>query len=512
MSHLWEKRLGDDRFAFGIAFRDDPDDGQGVARDESLSWGSFQLWADGVNLCDHLEEGERIESVHWYLLPLLEWLADRWDDLLHEERLPGRNAGVDAWGALRETRTPPLRYDEEQQERWHEQWQAWWGRHALQSCRTGGLFPDVYFRRSRDAIEVSWGRSPIAGAPDHVRFLTPRGTARLEPVRVAEPLYAVLRDATAYLLDKEPDSPRLKALCQRVAAIPQAARKRRLALLAGLGTSYADRFDRWDQVVSYFPAMPSEVASALFGGGDNALVLTGTCQAALMFGSVAPTVSEADAIALAHWLVALYSPDGDGPDLAALIRHVPVEDDPGPAWRGGVALAEEVLELLELPRAGQDSVDVDAIYGRLGIGRDVVSLSDHSIRAVSIAGPYHRPFVLLNQGHRTYRAHPGQRFTLAHELCHLLFDRAYGQPLAIASGPWAPRDVERRANAFAAMLLMPKPLVEKAVGSLTVPLDSLDAVRTVADSLQTSPKAALEHLTNQGFIDEATRDEIRGEL
>ena len=54
--------------------------------------------------------------------------------------------------------------------------------------------------------------------------------------------------------------------------------------------------------------------------------------------------------------------------------------------------------------------------------------------------------------------------------------------------------------------------VQKAVGSLTVPLDSLDAVRTVADALRTSPKAALEHLANQGSLDEATREEIRGEL
>lgn len=53
----------------------------------------------------------------------------------------------------------------------------------------------------------------------------------------------------------------------------------------------------------------------------------------------------------------------------------------------------------------------------------------------------------------------GRRFTLAHEFCHLLFDRDVGAHLAIASGPWAPHDVERRANAFAAMFLMPNGLV-----------------------------------------------------
>ena len=60
-----------------------------------------------------------------------------------------------------------------------------------------------------------------------------------------------------------------------------------------------------------------------------------------------------------------------------------------------------------------------------------------------------------------------RRFTLAHELCHLIHDRGYGARLAIASGPWAPADVEQRANAFAAMLLDARMhLVAQAVKSL----------------------------------------------
>ena len=40
------------------------------------------------NLCAHREDGEQVDSVHWYLLPLIEWFADNWNPLLHEERLP----------------------------------------------------------------------------------------------------------------------------------------------------------------------------------------------------------------------------------------------------------------------------------------------------------------------------------------------------------------------------------------------------------------------------------------
>ena len=50
-------------------------------------------------------------------------------------------------------------------------------------------------------------------------------------------------------------------------------------------------------------------------------------------------------------------------------------------------------------------------------------------------------------------ARGGRRFTLAHELCHVLFDRSSARRLSHVSGPWATVRVEKRANAFAAMFL-----------------------------------------------------------
>ena len=89
MATHWERLAGGDTSAFAlkIAFMDDPDEGQGASEDVYRSWGAFQIWVDGWNLCAHQEEGERVESAHWYLLPLLEWFASRWNPLLHEERL-----------------------------------------------------------------------------------------------------------------------------------------------------------------------------------------------------------------------------------------------------------------------------------------------------------------------------------------------------------------------------------------------------------------------------------------
>jgi len=213
MSILWEKFVGDtEQFGLRLSFQKDPDHGRGATPEESLSWGSFQLWVEGQNLCAHRAEGEDIESVHWYLLPLLKWLAGNWDALLHEERLPANNAGQDSWSSLRATRFPPDGLAEEQQHRWEEAWQSWWQRHALQACRSGGLFPDVFIRRWRDLVEVSWGHSTIAGAPAHFRFVSPNGFARIKPDKIAEPLYDAITSATAHLIERDPESQALKDL------------------------------------------------------------------------------------------------------------------------------------------------------------------------------------------------------------------------------------------------------------------------------------------------------------
>jgi hypothetical protein len=108
MTVRWERFTGStDIFAVRIAFTPDPDIGAAADPEESASWGSFQLWARGQNLCAHVDQGEVLQSTHWYMLPLLEWLADNWNALLHEEKLPNRNSADTAVDALSTTRFAP---------------------------------------------------------------------------------------------------------------------------------------------------------------------------------------------------------------------------------------------------------------------------------------------------------------------------------------------------------------------------------------------------------------------
>src|SRR5437899_2524226 len=119
------------RFAFGVAFQKDPDDGAGATREEALSWGGMQLWVEGQNLCEHREGGTLVEFAHWYLLPLFEWFSASWDNLLHEERLPLLVAGDTSWRSLHETAKSPPALDEKDEELWDVKWQRWWFRHSI---------------------------------------------------------------------------------------------------------------------------------------------------------------------------------------------------------------------------------------------------------------------------------------------------------------------------------------------------------------------------------------------
>ena len=175
-------------------------------------------------------------------------------------------------------------------------------------------------------------------------------------------------------------------------------------------------------------------------------------------------------------------------------------------------MAEEIHEHFDGEFEEDESVDIEGLLDRLKVRVEELPLSDEKVRGVSIAGPQHRPGIVVNSSHTANLHDSGRRFTLAHELCHLLFDREAGRRLAIASGPWAPRDIERRANAFAAMLLMPASLVRRIMANLRVPVATVEGVREIAVRLCAGRPAVLNHLKNLGFIDEVDLQRIEDQL
>jgi len=523
MTVRWERFSGStDVFAVRLSFIPDPDDGTAIDHDESASWGRLELWVNGQNLCVHVNQGEFLQGVHWYMLPFLEWLVDSWNPLMHEERLPNRNIRDTAVESLAITRNAPALAAELDIAAWEQEWYDWNGRHALRAARDGGLFPNVVFRRVHDQIEISWDGELPAGTPPGFRFNLSQGATLLEPEEVANPLYELATDAVTYLQESVPNSVRLEALQARIQELANLNQSEtRLGWLVGLQArartldrfkqKSIDQFERsWQDVTDVLKSFSRGPAlQAALDTEETPLVLVGSCHAALLFGSVSPTVSEADVRTLGRVLINQYSRfENQHERLEKLSRNVP-PDRGSLIWEQGYDLAESLHDVLNLTG---DWVDVLSLIRNLGISQLWRELDDKGIRGCSIVGPQHKPTIIINKSWRYSESPAGVRFTIAHELCHLLYDRSHARKLAIASGPWAPLSIEKRANAFAAMFLMPPHLIERAVADSPDPITELAGVKAVARRLRVGIVAAIEHLCNLTLMTEIERDELLAQL
>ena len=514
MSVRWERFAGDTAsFAVRLAFLHDPDKGAAASPDMAESWGAFQIWVRGVNLCAHADSGETLHSSHWYLLPILEWLSANWDPLLHEERPPAATPSIRTAaeaGGMASAMALDASGDVGALAGREGQWE-WNRRHALRTARDGGIVPDVRFRRLRDRVEISWTAARFAGA-EGIDFLSPDGTEYAAPAAVAEPLHEVLACAAEWLQKRLPASERCRALVDSVGSLRSVERtEERSAWIAGLGTAW-DRIDeRWRELRDLGRSLGSSKAfEAAFGSGrSNDVVVEGSCGAALLFGSVSPTITGDDAKRLARLLLDAYDPSPvDG--LADLSFDESIDPSLRP-WTHGYLLADDLLDRIGDEFAGS-RVDVESLLDRRDVSLSEVRLDDPDLRAVAFVGGEHPPTIVLNSNHRSAGSARARRFTLAHELCHLLHDRSQGTRLAMASGPWAPKAIEQRANAFAAWLLMPPDSLNSAIAGAESPIDSPEGVSAVAGRLGVSRATLVEHLCNLGYIHEEARDELRARV
>lgn len=515
MTIRWERFAGrTDRFAIRLSLLSDPDGGVGASSEESASWGSIEMWVDHRNLCANIDQGEALSASHWYLLPIAEWLTANWNALLHEERLPLVDSADTGAVALASTRSAPALLDEEATVEWEEERFAWWSRHAIRTSRTGGLLPNVVFRRLRDYVEISWDDEGEAGAPPGFEFTASRGNFLLRPREVAQPLYEVLT-ALADVLGERGSAGRLVGLRHALDAITGGEQERaRQIWLAGMSPESRTALDgghepstRWRSVIDDLTRPGQEAAlEAALNDERTSLVVDAPSQAAMMFSSVSPTLAEDDVRTLAAVLIDRFSGTGDTPALRALARDV-VPDPHSAFWQQGYDLAEDLHDVLDDLDA-DDAVDVERVVSDLGIEIVERTFLDRDIRACSLVGPFHLATIVHNTAARTGTSARARRFTVAHELCHLLYDRDRAAKVAIASGPWAPRGIEQRANAFAAMFLMPPDLLRSHLASLVESGWTVDRLTSLAQSLQVSRSAAVHHLYNLTMMSESVRDDL----
>ena len=487
-----------DRFALDLRMLPDPD-GDAAAPAASIgSWGQWRLWVNGINLTEHdltLASGEALRQGHvtWYLAPLLRWLAKEWTPLLHEEHFPStvRRKG-DARAAYVSVASTQMDDAEV-----FAPWQNWATRHGLRWSAEGGIVPDVFLRRLGDDIEVSWGNRWQPGG-EAAEYVFEPGVAYCDVADVA-----VALDSALLRMVKEPawtGYAWYRRFRRQVAARPK-ARDSDTPL-----AWYLDGKPQPGQLTSLFrKGMQSHGARNwhLLNPSFAAHAMTQLSPAAAMFGALSPRISETAAMQLL--LIALGSREAAGIErpIDRYVRTSPILHSME-AWEDGYRLALDLLdELGETDNPGP--FDLDDLLDQWQVERREEALDQDGPLGVALAGPEIRPTIVINRDHAINQHEHGKRFTTAHELCHLLNDRDRARRIAHSSTQWAPLAIEQRANAFAAMLLMPPGAVRQAFHPGEPRVSRAD-VSGMARELQVGLRAAIQHLANLGHITDEDRD------
>lgn len=118
------------------------------------SWGQFELIINSAELCNYRKDSKVI-LYEFNLIYLVQWLCQNFRYIIHDDPFPlpvtGRNA-IELYDKSFELEID----DEEQMDKWFEERQDWYSRHNWFWNRGGSFLPEVYFRKVKESIEITW--------------------------------------------------------------------------------------------------------------------------------------------------------------------------------------------------------------------------------------------------------------------------------------------------------------------------------------------------------------------
>ncbi len=301
--------------------------------------------------------------------------------------------------------------------------ESWWSRHAFRAADAS--LPNLFVERQDDEIIFSWDSSPS----ETCSFWIGAGIVAI-PVSVA--------------------LPRLRQLCayrgaEIVAPADQSAR-------ADIGYGILGAYNPRESV------SPDWLAHRGFSARDSAeFAVSGSSRhpiVGLLRSSRATELNLTDIEAI---YTRLRSASLDSyKQLRSLADGLDSQIDPREPWESGYQLARRVRHRLGI-REVILQPEIDLVVRNLSVDSFELPLTDASIRGACVGSPRYHPAIFINGNCVDARGMSGRRITLAHELCHLLFDRSSMRGLARFEGGVADSDrlFEMRANAFAVEFLVP---------------------------------------------------------
>lgn len=479
-------------FEIAVRWSNDEEPHEQLPRTSGWSMGDLRITVGCQVLTARRFDDSDRNYISWYLHPLFDWLIQHWTWLFHEEMYSwaeksGAPAAMASFAALGRA----IGSSDKAERIEYRAIQGWWTRHVLRAADSSALYPDICFRRVGDEVEISWsGRQP-AYAPEELSLMLAPGFATLAVDAVVRPLWEFLNWGLGTAPASTPsDRLVVEALLKRLQRLEQ--------------TPLKDLESRY--LRGHLQELLSTTARAVSWEGSSTLVkgipaVASFDAAVLMFGGLAPSLGERDAVQLLMFLKKHQSQ----PESAALLRLVderPLNPAIAP-YQDGYELAEDAREDLHIAST-QSLVNVQSHLHDLGVAVEELALETDSVRGIALAGAHFSPAILVNTSSAFNKTRQGRKFTMAHELCHILFDRTGAKRLSHVSQSWSSARVEKRANAFAAMFLASRAAVKR-----TLTETSVEAIKQQAETLELGYCALIEHLFNLGLIDEADRERLR---
>mgnify|MGYP001809601325 CR=1 FL=1 len=500
-----------ERFALGFKLTQDPDDG-GFPHFR-LSWGKFQVWVTGRNLTSgRAQDGSGVDFATVPLAPVVEWISKNWDPMLHEGRFPSISDSSSAAAWLIDS-LASLPDDDSELDKILSERAKWWMRHGMGASLPDFRIPDLVLRRVNAGVELSWDDREWRSVPSGIHLMESPNAVILPALEVAE----VLHEWASSVVNALRVLPAAANFASEMSVLLEGHASSKCAL-GRLKWAAGQRLEQAALEARHLLGITSddieETVRALLGLPDtnSAGLITPVTIPAMLFRSSNPELSTADLLTLSQAFARLQS-EGDIP-LCKFQRAEPPSASLEIVTQDGYTKAIELRSALSidnsLPLLGECDLE-RVVLPRLGVIVTEVALDDNHIDGAAMFAPGSAPMILINLSGRFSSSMWGRRMTLAHELCHLLHDLSEDKDVAVVSNPWAPYLLERRANAFAAMFLMPP----SAIGAV-LPANprqwTSDMLRHAMRDLGVGRSALTWHLYNLKRISGSERDALLDEL
>lgn len=454
----------------------------------AATWTALGLVVNDRNLFRNIRRGSESVSgaLNWPAIYFARWLVHSWGQIYHTSAWPKP-------GTSRNARDVALALDEELADNYDvpdslvdardEFVQA----HSLRSASAGAAMPDAWLSRDGDVVSLAWDDS----SDGDIYFPISRGEADVPAADFAEATKGFVGWVRDLLVDAEiaEAAPDIE-LFDNWLGLYESPAGARAALVAETGLADERLEDLRKLAGVATDAELFDLPDAWFQQGTLADVRESPI--AVAFRCVAPVVDEADLVRIRRTFVSAVRDSSSFEKLNELASTVPPPLRNLQDYVRGYRLARALRT-----RLGNEAhpLDIEALISKLGIHVTDLPLSDRAIDGGCVCDDRHGPAIFVNPMSARAASAWGRRVVLAHELCHLLFDRRHGRHIGMLSGPWAPPRVERIANAFAIEFLLPLQGIVETVGPIwDHPTD--EHINALMKRYELSLTAVSEHVRN----------------